>query len=251
MPPVKAVATIPAKSGLARDAFSNTFAFATNTDDNAGLQAVADAVTDFYTALRSNGRAIVDDFSDVVSNAANAARVDLYDLTGHQDGTPTGSPIWTKTWTVPDTQGTAAGLPAEMCAVISYSAAGSLNAPVEGGLQAIPTPRSAVRMGAPVTHQGTIRPRQRLRGRLYIGPLRQASVAADSQGEVQLTGEVMATLSQAALALINLASAEWQQWSRREALMLPVTAAWVDNEPDVQRRRGRRSSAKTSVGVLT
>lgn len=244
--PVLATATITNASGIARDSAKNAFVFSTNTDDAAGWQACADAVIDFYNTVRASGAAVAYYIADHMSRAANGCRVDVYDLDGKLDGSPHGSPIYTKTFTL---QGaiTADSLPPEVALCLSFQTNDALDAPVEGTEQMIKTPAAAVRMGAPATHLGRVRPRSRKRGRLFIGPLTKSALALDGTGRPVPNPTLITTLGQAASALMNVASCDWLQWSRANAQARTVHDAWVDDAFDTQRRRGEKALSKTNV----
>lgn len=77
----------------------------------------------------------------------------------------------------------------------------------------------------------------RRRGRVYIGPLDTAMLTGGL-----LTAAVQSSLATAATALLTESVAQgdwdWAVYSRVNGTAEPVTNGWVDNAPDVQRRRG-------------
>ena len=97
-----------------------------------------------------------------------------------------------------------------------------------------------------------------LRGRIYLGPL-NASVlgphngivadaivaqAAGIMGEL-LAGDVsIATPVLAPLGDHTAAPAAWCQYSRKDHILHPVSAGWVDNEWDTQRRRRLKATSR-------
>ena len=88
----------------------------------------------------------------------------------------------------------------------------------------------------------------RRRGRIYFGPL--VATAIGSTGLV-LTAAVttMATAGGALLTASNAASDwAWIVWSPTSGAGYPVTEGWVDNAPDIQRRRGTLATVRTTFG---
>lgn len=85
----------------------------------------------------------------------------------------------------------------------------------------------------------------RRRGRVYLGPL--AAAAVDSTARV--TPTLVSTMATAAGTLLSTSNAAsdwaWVVYSPTGNTAYPVVAGWVDNEMDVQRRRGRRATVRT------
>jgi hypothetical protein len=84
---------------------------------------------------------------------------------------------------------------------------------------------------------------QRRRGRLYIpapflygSGITGARPAADKREAVGLLAGILADLGGPDI--------DWVVWSRRDQEARPVTNWWVDDEFDVQRRRGLRSTTR-------
>lgn len=95
---------------------------------------------------------------------------------------------------------------------------------------------------------------QRRRGRIYFGPLRADSLNT-STGLVESSHVTALKNAGAALLAASVASTDytWCTYSRVDdvnedgsAGAHPVIAGWVDNDPDIQRRRGINSGAKTT-----
>jgi hypothetical protein len=84
----------------------------------------------------------------------------------------------------------------------------------------------------------------RKRGRIYFGPLDQTQIEADGR---PLTNMVNA-MRTAALDLLDKSAAAnnytWTVYSASTGDSFPVTNGWVDNEYDIQRRRGRIATAR-------
>jgi len=85
-------------------------------------------------------------------------------------------------------------------------------------------------------------PRQR--GRVYLGPL---NTAADEDGasDVRVTSDFRGAITFAAAALAGGTGPDWVVHSGAANADYPVTAGWVDNAFDTQRRRGAATSART------
>lgn len=77
----------------------------------------------------------------------------------------------------------------------------------------------------------------RRRGRVYLGPLDTAMFTGGL-----LTAAVQTSVAGAATNLLTASVGsgdwEWSVYSRMDSVTVPVTNGWVDNAPDVQRRRG-------------
>lgn len=86
----------------------------------------------------------------------------------------------------------------------------------------------------------------RRRGRIYFGPL--ASTASDSSGRVTSTLLTAAVTAGSGLLTASNAASDWAWvvWSPTSGQAYPVVGGWVDNEFDVQRRRGMTATVRTS-----
>jgi hypothetical protein len=94
---------------------------------------------------------------------------------------------------------------------------------------------------------------RRQRGRVYLGPINTSAIGNTGN---DMTVEVAArnTIRDAAITLMN-ATPTWCVWSEaRQAEVVPgggnfgaqpVTAGWVDDAVDIQRRRGLKTSTRT------
>lgn len=85
----------------------------------------------------------------------------------------------------------------------------------------------------------------RRRGRIYLGPLR-ADAVNDTTGKI--SSSVTSAINTAADALLtaSLADADyrWAVFSRADNTARIVVAGWVDNEFDIQRRRGTAATSR-------
>lgn len=111
------------------------------------------------------------------------------------------------------------GLPEEVAIAISYTAV-----PVSGQAPA------------------------RRRGRIYVGPLRTAAIAADSDGHTRPSSGFYTAADAAVTALhgtITTLGWLWCVWSRTSDAFYPLREWYVDNALDTQRRRGVRPTSRT------
>lgn len=126
------------------------------------------------------------------------------------------APVLTRLWSFVGAP-TGTPLPSEVCLCCSFQAA-----PLSG------TPQS------------------RRRGRVYIGPLKDANLGSDGRPAAGLTGG-LASAAAGLLAASDVATTWlWVVHSSFVAIDVPVTNGWVDNEYDTQRRRGRTATARTT-----
>lgn len=90
-------------------------------------------------------------------------------------------------------------------------------------------------------------PQARRRGRLFIGPLRQAAAGGGFNGD-RPTTLTMETLADAAIGVLNASDATaewaWQVWSQRDNLGRTVTNGWIDNAWDTHRSRGPEATSR-------
>jgi hypothetical protein len=225
-------------SGVAADSYVNDFVFS----GAATGAAITTAVINFYNSSIS-ALPVADWISPVVSRTANMCYVDIYDLTGHLDGSPHGSPILHTPFTIMSAGAGAAyvTMPPEMAIVASYHAA--FGAALEAGpIATEPTPESSIDRGAPATFAAKTRPKSSLRGRLYIGPL--STRALNGSGGLD-PGSPGNTATKTSLIQLLGAMPSWSVWSRRTASTHPITNGWVDGELGV--RRTRHNKAKTKL----
>lgn len=241
MPPLLATVTFPSTSGFVEDAIVNTFAIdADPAFDEAidGLQ-ILSPIADFYNTAVVPGVTIAGFLSARLSRAANAALVEVYDLSGHLDGTPHGSPVTAGTFTL-GAAGSASGLPSEVALAMTLRGFGWQDAPVE-----VPDgndPGSAVD-----------RPKQRRTGKLYIGPFNTTALGAEVNGEVRPHGDlVTALLNQGEKLTDDLLANNhiWAVWSRADQGMYQISELQVDNAFDTQRRRGADATVRTTRTVV-
>lgn len=216
------------------DSAVNTFALHTEGnvslwDDLDGVEA---AVADFYRAVPAGGTAAVGTYlSSQLNRAANTSRVDLYDITDHLSGSPAGSPKATSFFTLP-AAGTPAQLPSQVASVLTLRGRGALLAPVEGPF--------------------LTRPRQRLSGRLFIGPLGANAGEAGTAGVGDFARPEGTFVNNALFAAEALQDALgalgwiWCVWSRTTANVHGITDVSMDNAWDVLRSRKHSPNTRTA-----
>jgi hypothetical protein len=160
---------------------------------------------------------------------------EAYDITGHLDGSPHGSPIASNTY--------AFGTPGSAPSPVPEGVAASLSYRRDYG-----TDVEFIR--DPVTHKVTSRPRGQDRGRMYLGPLNSNALAFSSgTSRCVLSTTFMANIIaqlQASLKITDSGSNLWhfKQWSRKKASVADLALIWMDDRPDYQRRRTDQSTTR-------
>lgn len=86
----------------------------------------------------------------------------------------------------------------------------------------------------------------RRRGRIYFGPL--TSTAVGSDGRIASTLVTAAVTAGSGLLTTSGLASEWSWgvYSPTANALYTVTNGWVDNEIDIQRRRGTRATVRTT-----
>lgn len=251
MPHMLGVVTIASDTGLVKDSVVNNFAIENGpANDLAGAQtAVMDALIAFYNATPPGVDRIGSSFnsglsvfmSPVLSNTTNAAKVALYDLTGNLDGTPHGSPVIQKSWTLDNDPGGTA-LPSEVACVLTLEGLGRDTAPVN-----VP--------GGPAGPEGDTHPKARRTGRLYLGPLGANAITVT--GGVARPSNVLQDMLLASAIQLDAAldaaspGCDLGVWSRADAQIYTLAFVSVDNAFDTQRRRGEAATARRRLPVAS
>lgn len=215
------------KSGLPEDAVVNTFSFLTTAPDveTADIDLLHTSLTAFYNVIPSGHNAIAGMIGPQISRVNFACVTKFYDLAGHLDGTPHGSPVAVRDWTLGPMIPGAKGLPSECACALSFRAD----------------------YADDPEFSSTTRPRARDRGRIYIGPITVSSTEEEAlTSRVKVTQSARETLVTQGAALRDVAGFAWAVWSRRNAILEPVVAVWADDAIDIQRRRGERAVARTA-----
>jgi hypothetical protein len=229
MPVTLAKVTLNSSTGLPRDAVVNNFVYSTPL--------VADTMSADLIAFYAHIGAF---FGRTLAAGSAPHMIETYDISGHLDGSPHGSPTSTTMFAVPASAG-AISLPRQVCIVVPYHA--DFGVTLEHGASATrPTTESAIDQGAPPTHPALTRPRANLRGRLFLGPWN--TLAQDSVNGLGFSAELITAIQLAVHELI--ARGFWAIWSRASASVHPVLAAAVDLAWQTQRRRVIGGAGRTA-----
>jgi len=223
-------------SGIPSDVSENVFHFLVDGTDNAGDATLTFAnLVPFYNTTGAGGtNPVAAIIGPMVSRAANACSMLAYFTDDLSGATPFGSPVGMSNFTM-GTEIGGSGLPAEVAIVNSF----------HGDLTDIPETEPN-----PSPPPAIIRPAARLRGRVFIGPLDStALVDAGASNELVVTSAVRNDIAMASKALRVACNADdipWCTWSKVGAELSTVEGGFVDNAPDIQRRRGTKSDARTT-----
>jgi hypothetical protein len=220
---------LPHVSGIPEDEVINSFVI-NNPAGAIDPPSVNGALHEFYNVDVAAGgpHNVANYIGEQISRAASACKVRWYDLTGHLDGSPHGSPVAETAITLGAVNPGALSLPSELCVVIS----------THGDLSNV------------LEEAGNTRPRARLRGRSYIGPLSSIAMDQDASSKrVRVTLQCRATMAGAMARLMNAAGFDLCVWSRLNASASTVVGGFVDDGFDVQRRRGEKSTLRSTFGV--
>lgn len=241
------------KSGIAKDIFTNQFVLVNTVVESEGdvpsgtWAAYDEVLANFYNNVTATGTALGSWIADGVDRAATH-EIKFYDITGRTLGAlnakgnvvppPHGSPIHTGNFTLV-APNNAAGLPSEVCSVLTLRGRGALLSPVEL---------------ADDSDEGTAinRPRQRHTGRISLGPLTLAALATEgTDNQVRpATAFIDCALAAAEGLSDDLAGlpepTAWCVWSRKDGVLREVVQAEMDNAFDTQRRRGAQATARST-----
>lgn len=238
-----AVIELPLKSGLPKDKIVNTFAVAEAAFTEARANAYITAFSRVFTANEvTDGGTLGRRMSPGITRAANGCAVKLYNITGHLDGSPHGSPYAVGTFTMPAALD-AVGLPEEVALVATLEAANRAGQFVEVPDDADPDLKPQ-------------RPRQRYTGRVYMGPFGSSNNEADANGMSRPSGQilplvrnVLVRLAQEIDAILPADECSLGVWSRADHNIRGVTDIRTDNAWDTQRRRGNSPTTVTRVSA--
>jgi len=211
---IRAMVVLESATGLPRDRCVNVFHFLPGgtTVQPVDFSDIQLMLADFFTHVHTNGHSVGEYISPVMSRTANASKVKCYDL-----GTALPRVLHEGTFTLPTAQASSFGLPEEVACTASFYSDRNI---------------------------------RRQRGRVYIGPLISNSIQTTTP--VSVHSNLSATLNlaaqrlKAATAASQVPGPEWAVLSRKDLQARSVTAGWVDNAFDTQRRRGPRSTARAS-----
>lgn len=237
------VAELPALTGISRDIVTMNFVVALDpafSYANADLDDILNKFEDFFEVADPGiGSTLGVIIGPSVSRVADSGILSAYVITDHLDGSPHGSPVRMDTFTLANNDGTGP-LPQEVAIAVTLEATGRSTALVEAVDGADP--------GAAVD-----RPRSRLTGRFFWGPLpKSAAATIDNVARpvpdfCTLLRNKIGTLHTALEALTNVDGLG--VWSRVNENVVELEAVSTDNEFDTQRRRGRRATLRVRQTV--
>lgn len=166
----------------------------------------------------------------IIRGGSTAHTIDYYDISTHLDGSSHGSPVKTTRFGIATAAHDSIELPAQDSCVVSLHGQGWSTAAVESG--------------------GT-RPRQRHAGRLYVGPLGisvMGEVGSEGRFVNPFFSDIIYSFNQFMGDVLSISGDfAWGVWSRANAAMYDVAEGYVDNSPDVQRRRKVAATLRTDT----
>lgn len=225
------VVTLETLGGRPEDRIVNTFAFlGGEAASNAELDLLLDQVESFYNDIAAGASAEVGTYlSTWIPRVGAVHKASIYDVTGQLAGGPHGAPERERLFQVTPASAGIMNLPEEVAAKLRFEGAGRADALVEtaDGVDAGTAPD---------------RPRQRLTGGVYIGPLNDNANSGDAptrlstafQEDLVAAGVALATPVVTAVG----ADIELAVWSRQNESMTTLEACSVDNSFDTIRGRG-------------
>lgn len=214
----RAEVVFQAASAIPADAVRATWWFNTTgtPPTPADMTEIGSLIVSFYNDVNASGASLGQYLSRSISRDALAHEIRYYN--GSAIGPPIGTSSAFSIGPVLDN----VGLPSEIAACLTYH---------------------ADMTGVPEFAAG-IRPRSRLRGRFFFGPLcAAANVLAQDPApgfRTRLDPVLINDLCQSASRVLGTPSplTTWVVYSRTVGIGFPVVAGWVDDAFDVQRRRG-------------
>lgn len=249
---------IPFKSPLLDTAHQNfTFEDVTAGGGTSGsLSALVTAVTAFYNSQGSQANAMAGYMPTCIDRSANSCLISIFNITGHLDGSPAGSPILLANFTLSQPGTIPTALPEGVSLALSWRAAYGTDVEF-GPVSDIPTPKHIQeKYGAAATHKGRTRPRARDRNRTYLGPLGVSTIGQEAttnrcQFTSAFVGDALKALQ--TLSLVSVAANPnfaLRAWSRRNASLKLCTTLYADDRPDYQQRRVDPSNIRQSLPSL-
>lgn len=221
MPIMKAVVQLAANSALPRDASELTLFYSfTSTPGTGALDSIASLVAAFFnnTSVSGVSASVGSRLAKDRDYSTNACKVVWYTMPSTAG--PTGPPFHVSSWTL-TAPGTVINLPDQVAVVCSY----------HSDLTGVST------------HIG------RHRGRFYIGPLNELAMnsGTGSVAPQTVSASFMTDIGLEAKTQLrdNTATyATWVQFSRTDWTGRAVTAGFVDDRFDTQRRRLQRADSR-------
>lgn len=168
------------------------------------------AASDFGVAVRDVYQGLTSYLSNDI--AQNGHLIKIYD----RSDLPPRQPVEETTWNL-TTGPSAAALPNEVALCLSFQG----------------TPESGVSQA-------------RKRGRVFIGPLGQNTIASTGRPASAFVTDLVAEGAQLLAASTADPDWTWTVYSSTTGDSSPVVDGWVDDEYDTQRRRGREATSRTT-----
>lgn len=243
MPDVLAVTTLAPVSGFPEDAIVNNFAFSVPTLTGTVCDSLKDAIRRFYDVTGTSQAAAVSAYMSrmIRRDATTPHVIDFYDISGHLDGSPHGSPVFSRAFDIVTTN-TSVPLPSEVSLALTLRGTGWSTALVET---------------ADGSDPGTEldRPRSRKTGKIYVGPFTTSALAAAAtpyQGRPDsglINDLAYAGKHLAEKVAADTSGARWCIWSRSDEFLYTITDVQVDDAWDTQRRRGPDATTRTTLST--
>lgn len=237
---VRAVVEIPRVSAIPEDACVNVFHFAQDPQtavSQTDLDTIRDALVSFYNDVATGAAVTIASlFPQAISRVTNAAKIKMYLKQIDPVLGDFGSPVSTYSFTVGAiAAGPPSGLPGEAAICCSF----------HGDLTDIPETESN-----PAPPPAFFRPAARHRGRVYVGPMNEASIQenAGTDFEVKPSSQAIAALRFSGQDLRDYpftGGLQWVVYSPTDDDAYPVIDGFVDNSFDTQRRRGNAPTSRT------
>lgn len=246
--PVLATIRLPSTTNVpANDVTIDIAITGSASDVAANGAAVEDALMNLLNdqATGLPGESIAKRISPVISRTVNC-EVSLFDITGHEDGSPHGSPFYRAArHNLGPVASGATAVPSEVAVVATLETAAR-------GVVAT----EAVNIVAGPDEPATYRPKSRNTGRVYIGPLSTEAIeivsgtARVKQNFRQIITTKFRDLNIAFQALGAQNPHRVGVWSRADAIVREAAWVSVDNAFDTQRRRGEKASLRDRSSIL-
>lgn len=192
------------------------------------------------TALTGMTVPLASYISNDVTRATNGLTGTVYDISSSLGGGPVGSPYSSGGLTLGAAHSGSYPLPQELACCVGYTA--TYGTVLErGGTVTLPSTDSAIDQGAPTTHTGVERPRARLRGRVFLGPFNDTTMATDHGEPISTFISDMLVWGEAVFNTQQSGTSNQFNpvvWSRRNANVNLVDQISVNPYWAIQRRRG-------------
>lgn len=234
---IQATVTLENLTGFSEDSIVNTFAINTapGWSPITDIGEVTFPLVRFYNHVQNSGSRLSTFIAESISRGALDSVIRLYDVTAALDGSPHGSPVAVDFFTLLENEASF-GLPSEVALVLTTRAEGALEAPVE-----------APDSGDPGT--AVDRPRQRLSGRVFVGPFTVSSANHTDALRSRPVPILRTTLLDAAEDLkdqLGNSGHLWSVWSRANEQMVEISSVSIDDAWDTMRKRGVPPTTRTS-----